>query len=314
MVDEARRDLDAWIGRTREARDRITLARTRKLAATLDLDAESLVEGGPLPHGWHWIYFHEAVPRSALGEDGHERRGDFLPPVPLDRRMWASGTLRFLRPLRIGEEVTRISTIRSVEEKVGRAGPLVFVTVEHRIHDSGGVALEEEQDLVYLNRRMEDGGRKRPVGPSSTTALQTPDARWRESFTADEVTLFRFSALTFNGHRIHYDRRYAVDVEGYPDIVAHGPLLALLLLGAGVRWASETTDVTVDAEAPLTFSYRARRPVFCGQTVELRGSPSGHPDRAVDQTSSTGDANGLELQVRGPDGYTAMQAELSAGT
>lgn len=286
-------ELEDWIGRERASSDILTLERAKKLAATLDLDPDGLTADAPLPPGWHWIYFHEPVVRSDLAEDGHERRGTFLPPVPLDRRMWAGGRLRFLRALRIGERVQRISTIRSVEEKEGRAGPLAFVTVEHRIvGEEGVVALEEEQDLVYLSRTRPGEGARSGEGVPAEPPV------WSEPFAADEVTLFRFSALTFNGHRIHYDRRYATEVEGYPDVVVHGPLLALSLLGAGTRW----TAAAQSAE-PLMgwrFGYRARRPVFCRETVRLLG-----------RGASAEDGGGLELLVRHPDRGTAMDATLT---
>jgi 3-methylfumaryl-CoA hydratase len=303
--------LERWVGRARETSDTLTAERTRKLVATLDMDVHGPDRGASLPYGWHWIYFHEAVPRSALGEDGHERRGDFLPPVPLDRRMWAGGTLRFVRPLRIGDDVTRISTVRSVEAKEGRSGPLVFVTVEHRIHDAEGVAVQEEQDLVYLNRTKRERGDEDSRSDPDVSAPHS--LGWRESFTADEVTLFRFSALTFNGHRIHYDRRYAIDVEGYPDIVVHGPLIALLLLGAGVRWAREADDVGLDADGSLTFRYRARRPVFCGQAVELRGSPKPGAEGGNGTSGPVESAEGVELSAHGPGGRLVMEGELVQG-
>ena len=291
--------LQAWVGRERRTSDVLTVERARKLASTLDLDPGHFEVDDPLPPGWHWVYFHHAAPRRALSDDGHERRGRFLPPVPLSRRMWAGGRLRFVRPLKLGSEVERISTIRSVEEKEGRTGPLVFVTVAHRILDGDGPALEEEQDLVYLRGPVpearsapeaetredpsHDPGRAGPdqaghggagragregPGPTGPPPPGPPaPEEHRRTFQADEVTLFRFSALTFNGHRIHYDHRWATEVEGYPDLVVHGPLLALLLAGAGAEWAGR--------EGPgldgWRFHYRARQPAFCRETLELRG-------------------------------------------
>lgn len=304
-----------WIGRERASSDTLTLERARKLAATLDLDPDGLTTGAPLPPGWHWTYFHEPVARSDLAEDGHERRGSFLPPLPLERRMWAGGRLRFLRALRMGARVRRISTIRSIEEKEGRTGPLAFVTVEHRILDDEGVAVEEEQDLVYLSRpgagkasRSEEGAGE-GAGDAGDEARNDDEQRtaeepagdeagtWTESFTADEVTLFRFSALTFNGHRIHYDRRYATEVEGYPDVVVHGPLLALSLLGAGARWIGGPDDT--ESLVGWSFAYRARRPVFCRETVRLLG-----------RQASAEDGGGAELLIRHPDRGTVMDATL----
>ena len=294
-------NLVGWIGRERVTEDTVTLGRARELAATLDLDPDTLQAGGALPHGWHWIYLHTPARRSALAEDGHERRGDFLPPVPLNRRMWAGGRLRFRRALPIGATVRRVSTIRSVEQKEGRSGPLVFVTVEHTLRDHVGVALEEEQDLVYLNRRP-DASATRPPAARGGGAEDARAPEWTEPYTLDEVTLFRFSALTFNGHRIHYDRRYAVEVERYPDLVVHGPLLALLLLGAGQRWAEAHASGQVEGEA-VAFDYRALQPAFCNESIDLcgaasRGSPSG---QSIDLWAAHA--------ARGP----VMRAELTFG-
>lgn len=348
-----------WLGRERTTEDTITLERARKLAATLDLDPAALEEGAPLPYGWHWIYHRAAAPRSALAEDGHERRGDFLPPIPLDRRMWAGGRLRFARPLLIGTPVRRVSTIRSIEEKEGRSGPLAFVTVEHRLHDADGVALEEEQDLVYLDRRPGEGGSEGAKSSKEAGHGAEGEGRggqragrggeragrggehgagpdWTESFVADEVTLFRFSALTFNGHRIHYDRAYATGVEGYPDLVVHGPLLALLLVGVGGRWAAESggeggvvgagdmagpgsstaLDPARHRSTPgtpvLDFTYRALQPVFCNEEIELCGRvASGTGASAAGTSSRDGRTGGrFELWAAHPDRGVAMRAGL----
>jgi 3-methylfumaryl-CoA hydratase len=257
-------DFSAWVGRQRVSRDTVALDRARGLAATLDRDASSLRVGDALPTGWHWIYFHEPVPRSALAGDGHEARGDFLPPVPLPRRMWAGGRVRAERPLVIGSEVERTSTVRSVEQKEGSSGPLAFVTVEHRLVDDEGVALVEEQNIVYVGLRPASAGRPR-TGPEAPV-----DEGWRSlgRFTADEVALFRFSALTFNGHRIHYDWPFATQTEGYPGLVVHGPLLALLLLGAGVDLLGGVGGVPASG-TQVDFRYRALQPLFCGEVVEL---------------------------------------------
>lgn len=261
-------DFSAWVGRERVSRDTVSLDRARSLAATLDRDPDALREGDPLPAGWHWIYFHEPVPRFALADDGHERRGDFLPPVPLPRRMWAGGRVRMDRPLVIGAEVERTSTVRAVEHKEGGSGLLTFVTVEHRLVDGEGLALVEEQNVVYVGRQPDPGG----VPP---TAEAPADAGWRSlgRFAADEVTLFRFSALTFNGHRIHYDRPFATQAEGYPGLVVHGPLLALLLLGAGIDVLGGAGGVP-EPGIRVDFRYRALQPLFCGEIVELWADPA----------------------------------------
>ncbi|NIP60084.1 MAG: acyl-CoA dehydrogenase, partial [Gemmatimonadetes bacterium] len=264
--------LQEWVGRSRTRPDEITLAPARAMLALLDRDPLELRKGDPLPEGWHWLYFKPLARRSELGPDGHPARGDFLPPVPLPRRMWAGGRIRFPGRLHIGEGGERRSRVLSVEEKEGRSGRLIFVTVGHEIGTAGTVVVEEEQDLVYAEARSPDDGFGGPPPPG--------EPAWSESYTAGPVTLFRFSALTFNAHRIHYDHPYATEIEGYPGPVVHGPLLALLLLDAGSR-ASEGR--------PIRFTYRAVSPLFSGETFELagRGGDEGsalelwaaHPDR-----------------------------------
>lgn len=279
---------------SRTTEDLLALGRVRALAATLDLDPDALGDGAPLPLGWHWIFFHDAARRSDLGPDGHERAGGFLPSLGLPRRMWAGGRLRFHRPLRVGEPARRVSTVGSVERKEGRSGRLAFVTVRHVLHGAdGSVAVEEEQDLVYLEARKPAGGASAAEGSRSAGAAGEP-ADWRESFVADEVTLFRFSALTFNGHRIHYDRQYATEVEGYPDLVVHGPLLALLLLGAGLR--------RVDAGTGASFEYRAAQPLFCNEEIVLAGG-AGVPDAPL----------AMVLRAEHRDRGVAMRATLALG-
>lgn len=310
-----------WLGRERVTEDTITLERARKLAATLDLDPGALAEGDPLPAGWHWIYHRGAVRRSGLAEDGHERRGDFLPPIRLDRRMWAGGRLHFARPLRIGASVRRVSTIRSIEEKEGRSGPLALVTVRHRLHDADGVALEEEQDLVYLERRFREEGSGAeepsvgaPGGRSEAKgAADAPEPHRSDRFRADEVTLFRFSALTFNGHRIHYDRSYATEVERYPDLVVHGPLLALLLLSAGVRWARLGEGRAPGDPVELHFRYRALQPVFCNEEIELCGLVAGGTGASSGGTGARASRTegSFELWAAHPERGVAMRAGLA---
>jgi 3-methylfumaryl-CoA hydratase len=253
MGDVANETLQQWIGRTRTERDEVSLFPARGLAALLDDDALDIRPGAKLQDGWHWLYFKPTIPQSAIGPDGHEQRGSFLPPVALPRRMWAGGRLRFRAPLHLGDVVERVSTITDIVQKDGRSGPLVFVTVHHVVSNATGFACDEEQHIVY---------RDAPVAPVQTANARRLEesARWFEEFTPDRVALFRFSALTFNGHRIHYDQPYAI-AEGYPDIVVHGPLLALLLLRAARRNA-EGCELT-------EFEYRAVAPLFAGQTIRI---------------------------------------------
>lgn len=283
-------DLRDWVGREREEADVLDVARARGMAALLDRPPGKLAGGAPLPEGWHWLYFWPAVPRSRLGEDGHERRGDFLPPVPLPRRMWAGGDLRFLRPLRLGEEVVRRSAVRSVEEKEGRTGRLVFVTVGRTVEGPAGTAVEEEQRLVY--REAHGSGEEDP--PARTADAADAEAEWAESFLPDAVTLFRFSALTFNAHRIHYDRRWAVEREGYPGLLVHAPLTALLLLDAAARHGDRR---------PAAYRYRATRPLFEGEAMTLAGM-------ATEDAGGAG-RGGMRVWAADPAGRVAMEGAVA---
>lgn len=214
--------LDQWIGRVERIDDQIDEGPAARLAATLDEDASWIGKGAPLPPLWHWIYFLTAERRSRLGRDGHPVRGGFLPPVELPRRMWAGSRLSFHEPLRIGDTARRTSTIRKIEMKKGRSGALCFVTVGHEISAGGRVAVSEEQDIVY---------REDPRPGERTDPPEAPaGAQMTETVQPDPTLLFRYSALTFNGHRIHYDREYAGRVEGYPGLVVHAPLIATLLI------------------------------------------------------------------------------------
>lgn len=240
-------DLRSWIGRTDARADQVTPAPIAALAATLDRDEPFPEAGDPLPPLWHWLYFLPIHRASDIGSDGHAKRGGFLPPVQLPRRMFAGARFWFDRPIRVGETITRRSRIADVSCKDGRSGPLVFVVARHEISGPGGVAVVEEQDIVY---------RSGPVpGASPPPPEAAPnDAVWRREVRPDEVLLFRYSALTFNGHRIHYDRRYATEVEGYPGLVVHGPLIATMLL--------ELLRQNLPGAVVTEFSFRAVRPIF----------------------------------------------------
>ena len=233
-------NLTDWIGREEEREEVIAIGRARAMEATLDREP-ILRAGDDLPALWNWLYFNEAAKASELGADGHPERGGFLPPVPLPRRMWAGGRFRFTKPLRIGECAVRRSRILSVKEKTGRSGALCFVTVLHEF-DQAGHCFAEEHDIVY--RAMQDG-------QSEPSHVPAPDPVRTSSKTIVPSTtlLFRYSALTFNGHRIHYDRDYAVNEEHYPGLVFHGPLTATLLAGLAPREMKR-------------FDYRARAPIF----------------------------------------------------
>ena len=268
--------LDDWLGNEQVAKDHITAFPLAALAATLDREEN----GDVVPPLWHWLYFLPITPMSEAGPDGHPKRGDFLPPVPLPRRMWAGGRLTFHAPLKVGEHATRTSTIANIEDKTGRSGRLVFVTVQHTIEAGGELKLEEEHDIVYRDAPSADA---RPQQPQ----LAPQGESWSRTIDADPVMLFRYSALTFNSHRIHYDHPYATQVEAYPGLVAHGPLIATLLLDLVRR---ERPAATLES-----FAFKALRPTFAGQAFKVCGAPS---------------ANGktIELWAKDHEGYLTMQA------
>ena len=248
-------DFSAWVGKRETAADILEPARSNALGAALGRSG-MLAAGEDLPLLHHWLYFWDVRPPSGLGVDGHHAKGVFLPPVTRPRRMWAGGRLEFLQPLKLGEAVTRVSTIRKVESKTGRSGTLVFVTVQHELSGEAGLAIVEEQDLVY----------REPAAPGSIVAPsdggEAPAASWRETVDPDSVLLFRYSALTMNGHRIHYDLPYARDQEAYPGLVVHGPLQATLLMDLAVR----------NLGAPVRrFEFRGQAPAFAGAPLHVCG-------------------------------------------
>jgi 3-methylfumaryl-CoA hydratase len=274
-------DLKEWIGRATELDCWIDPWRAQALHATLDA-ADAVPAGGAvLAPGWHWAYFLDTAPSKELGPDGHPRRGGFMPPVPLPRRMWAGSRLEFLAPLSLGESAKRVSRILSVEEKSGRSGRLCFVAVEHEIHGASGVAIREQQDIVY--RDVATGGAP-PVQPAPN------DAQWTREWVFDAPRLFRYSAITFNSHRIHYDREYVTTEEGYPGLVVHGPLLATLML--------ELVRERQPGHAVRRFEFRAIAPVFDAQRIEACGKPDG--DR-------------IDVWIRGASGSLHMRGNVVLG-
>ncbi len=280
--------LQSWVGKAETLDDDITAAPVRALSATLDRDDPAPVRGvTALPPLWHWLYFLPKQRQSELGPDGHPRRGGFLPPVPLPRRMWAGGHLRWLpeNPLRVGDAVQRRSSIASVTHKAGRTGDLLFVLVKHEVHNSKGLAVTEEHDIVY--RAAAQAGD--PV-PAPTAAEQ--GSLWQREIVPDDVLLFRYSALTFNGHRIHYDRRYVTAVEGYPGLVVHGPLIATLLVDLVRRHLPEAFI--------KGFHFKAVRPTFDLHPFRLNAKPSA-------------DGTTVQLWAQDHEGWLTMQgtAELA---
>ena len=259
-------DFSGWVGRSEEREDHVTAAPLAGLAATLG-HADPPWRIGELPPLAHWLHFLPRDLQQDIAEDGHPHRGGFLPPVPLPRRMWAGGTLDFASPIHIGETIRRRSTIAEIQHKSGRSGNLVFVKVVHEIVGSNGPALREEQDVVY----REAAGDATPTTASRSAPAEPPTdlpvAEWTWRIQPDPVLLFRFSALTFNGHRIHYDRDYCRDREGYPGLVVHGPLTATLLMDLFLR---NHPGVQVKA-----FRFRGQRPLFDTGAITLCGSARG---------------------------------------
>ncbi len=281
--------LRTWIGRSTTLEDSVTAVPLQALTATLDRDDAPVGPGASafaLPPCWHWLYFLPVHRQSEIGPDGHPLRGGFLPPVPLPRRMWAGSRLEFVAPIHIGQAISRTSTIADVRLKEGRTGPLVFVKVRHEISTmgvagvaAGTAAIVEEHDIVY--RGLAAPGEAPPPGVPAPT-----DAHWTRRIVPDDVLLFRYSALTFNGHRIHYDRKYVTEVEGYPGLIVHGPLIATLLLDL-LRREQSRSRVT-------RFAFKAMQPIFDIAPFEVCGRQD--------------DAHSVSLWARTPDGHLAMQA------
>ncbi|HXE21553.1 MAG TPA: MaoC family dehydratase N-terminal domain-containing protein, partial [Rhodoferax sp.] len=253
--------LQGWVGKTETLSDDLTAGPVRGLSATLDRDDPAPAPGTALPPLWHWLYFLPQQRQSEIGPDGHAKRGGFLPPVPLPRRMWAGGRLQWLpgNPLVLGDAVRRISRIESVTHKAGRTGDLVFVQVQHEVHNARGLALSEEQDIVYRAAAQ-------PGDPVPPPVVAEKGAAWQREIVPDDVLLFRYSALTFNGHRIHYDRKYVTEAEGYPGLIVHGPLLATLLVDLVRRHAPGAFI--------QSFNFKAVRPTFDLHPFRLNGQPS----------------------------------------
>lgn len=267
------------IGKSRVADEPLVTSRAAALKAALGKNGSPLADGASLPPFWHHIYFWDAQPPELLGRDGHPKVGGFIPDTGLPRRMWAGGKLAFLAPLILGEQTTKTSTIQSVAQKTGRSGPLCLVQIEHAYTQSGTCCVKEFQDLVYLNDPI-------PDAPKPPPKMAPTDEEVSTSQSFDPVLLFRYSALTFNGHRIHYDREYCQSVEGYPGLVVHGPLLAQLL----IHFAEEQIG------ALSGFEFRAMSPLFDFETAEL---------------CARNDGEKLSLWVRGPDGRLIMQASAT---
>lgn len=262
ITDDEVRSYDAWIGRQTVSTSVIAPESCDLMAATLDRDDPSFAAGDPLPVMWSWMGFRPHARRSQIGDDGHPARGDFLPPVSLPRRMFGGARYRCLAPLPCGETITRTQRIAGVSAKRGSSGLMVVVTVAQSFAVAGVVRMEEEQDIIYREAAAPGSGSS---AAAEVTPHAIPDAPWAMTWTPDPVTLFRYSALTFNGHRIHYDRTYATQGEGYPGLVVHGPLTATLLADLCRRHSGRALFAT--------WEFRARNPLFDVNPLFLRGTP-----------------------------------------
>jgi 3-methylfumaryl-CoA hydratase len=279
-MTQALPDYSHWIGRTEEAHDTVTAGPLDRLAATLDSGTEALGDGDAVPPLGHWLFFLPGARQSDIGADGHPKRGGFLPPVhELPRRMWAGSRLSFPGEINVGDRIVRRSTIASVKSREGASGPLVFVTVRHEIgRDGEAAAIIDEHDIVYR-------GLQAPAAKPSET---TEPGKWRRTLVPEAVLLFRYSALTFNGHRIHYDRDYVMKQEGYPGLVVHGPLTATLLVDLIRRHAPEACIES--------FAFRAVSPLFDGNEMSVNAAPP--------------DADGVvKLWAANSDGRLTLSAE-----
>jgi 3-methylfumaryl-CoA hydratase len=278
----AESDWQRWVGSRESVSDVVTLASLTRMSATFDHEDPAWRDGDPVPPLWHFMYFPPVARRGALGPDGHPARGGFLPPIPLPRRMFAGARTTYHRPLKAGEAIRREGAIARIDEKSGKSGTLVFVLIRYQMFGGDTLAVEEEHDIVYRDVAA-------PAKTAQVAQSSVPEPTWRQTVTPDPVTLFRFSALTFNGHRIHYDRSYATGDEGYPGLVLHGPLIACYLM-----------ELCRDNSAgrPIRrHAFRARRPLFDIDPFEVVGAPS------------EGGAGAL-LEARDPEGAPAMTLEV----
>lgn len=270
------KNLADWIGNSEKRSEIIHQQSLDGFAALLDQDAPA---SSFVPAGGHWMYFLSKDKQSNLAEDGHSYKGSFLPPVDLPRRMWAGGRLTFDRPIKAGDAIEKVSTVKSVAEKAGRTGNLVFVTVEHDLFGDGGRYIHEEHDIVYREAANPNAAATQPVQAPS-------DAVWEEVIKPDPVMLFRYSALTYNGHRIHYDRDYVTDVEGYPGLIVHGPLIGTLLMKLAID--------NMGGKSLKKFEFRNSSPIFDTASFTICG-------KKIDDTH-------CEVWAKGPNGELAVMA------
>ncbi len=275
--------LQQWLNKSEQAQETLSLWPVHGMMAALDISpAQWPSEGDPLPPTAHWNYFVPRVPQAKIDSDGHPIRGDFLPPIELPRRMWAGSRMQYHQPMALGQTIQKISTIHDIKIKEGKSGSLAFVTVKHEYHNNSGLALTEEQDLVYRDQppAMTEPPERKPA---------PTDAEWSQTVETSTPLLFRYSAVTFNAHKIHYDEPYAVKVEGYPGLVVHGQLVATFLLQSLLQ--AHPNKVLA------SFNFKAVSPLFCGESFNAQGK----------QTSP----EGAELWAATPQGGITMQANVT---
>ncbi len=273
---------DAWIGKQSSTEALVTAYQADALTATLDRDDAPYREGDAIPPGWHLFYIREVVKLADTAEDGHPKRGDFLPPIDLPRRMWAGTQATYHKPILVGETIRNVTSIEAVTPKVGKTGNLVFLKLKHEISGEDGVATTEIQDVVY--REEAQPGAVAPEPPPAPAG-----AVWKRTIHPSPVLLFRYSALTMNSHRIHYDRSYVTEVEKYPGLLVHGPLTFTLLLDLFRR---ENPEMTLKS-----FAVRAVSPIYDTHDFTIEGAP--------------GDAGEAALWALNNDGRLAMSAKAT---
>lgn len=289
MTDMATQDPQSWVGRSEVCDDNIDAGHMEKVAITLGAGIPE--PGDVLPLLWHWALFVRPVSYDGLGRDGHPVTGGFLPPADNRNRMWAGGRLNFLQPVLVGKPAVRKSTILAINEKEGRTGRLTFVTVRHEITQDHVLCIDEEQDIVY----------REPSPPKLEGTLAAPEAEWSETVSPSSVMLFRYSAVTFNGHRIHYDQDYVTQEEGYPGLVVHGPLIATQMCRA-------FTHAYPDKVA-TSLSYRGLRPLIAPTPFNVAGRLLGNNEAPQGGDTNHGDQGRAQLWAE-QNGTLAHQAEL----
>lgn len=267
-----------WIGKQESCVDALDTSLAGRIAAMLARPFPQ--KDSALGHLWHWAFFQIPVPPSGTGPDGHIAPGEFLPKSEGNTRMWAGGRVEFHQPLLTGQDAERQSRIKSVTEKNGRSGKLLFVTVEHHYRQNGQLCLSEEQDIVY----------KAPAAPKLSLDKPVAEAQWSEEINPSPLLLFRYSAVTFNGHRIHYDRPYTTEVEGYPDLVVHGPLIATLMVQAFLDANPGRT--------PVRLSYRGLRPLTVNKPFNVEGRINEDGKATLWAANEDGPAHEAEIEFK----------------